>query len=86
MQRRTIKGRDDAIGAAEALTAEQSLALYTTGAADVSLLADRGRLVPGAVGDLVALSVDPLVASPEACRDGRVLVTIVGGEIVHDAR
>jgi predicted amidohydrolase YtcJ len=86
MQRRKIKGRDDAIGAAEALTAEQSLALYTTGAADVSLLADRGRLVPGAVGDLVALSVDPLVASPEACRDGRVLVTIVGGEIVHDAR
>jgi predicted amidohydrolase YtcJ len=86
MQRRTIKGRDDAIGANEALTAEQSLALYTTGAADVSLMPDRGRLVPGAVADLVALDVDPLAATPEECRDGRVLVTVVGGEVVHDAR
>jgi len=86
MQRRTIKGRDDAIGASEAITAEQSLALYTTGAADVSLMPDRGRLVPGALADLVALDVDPLAATPEACRDGRVLVTVVGGRIVHDAR
>jgi predicted amidohydrolase YtcJ len=86
MRRRTIKGRDDAIGADEAIDAAQALALYTTGAADVSLTPDRGRLVPGAVGDLVALDVDPLTASPEACRDGHVLATVVGGELVHDAR
>jgi predicted amidohydrolase YtcJ len=86
MRRRTIKGRDDAIGAAEAIDAAQSLALYTTGAADVSLTPDRGRLIPGAVGDLAALDVDPLTATPEECRDGHVLATVVGGELVFDGR
>jgi predicted amidohydrolase YtcJ len=86
MRRRTIKGRDDAIGASEAIDAAQSLALYTTGAADVSLTPDRGRLVPGAVGDLAALDVDPLTATPEECRDGHVLATVVGGELVFDGR
>jgi predicted amidohydrolase YtcJ len=86
MRRRTIKGRDDAIGAAEAIDAAQSLALYTTGAADVSLTPDRGRLIPGAAGDLAALDVDPLTATPEECRDGHVLATVVGGELVFDGR
>jgi predicted amidohydrolase YtcJ len=86
MQRRTVEGRDDPIGAQEAITAEQSLALYTTGAAVIARAEDRGRLAPGYVGDLVALDVDPLRDPPEACRDGRALVTVVGGEVVHDAR
>jgi predicted amidohydrolase YtcJ len=86
MRRRTIAGRDDPVGPDETITAEQSLALYTTGAAEVARAPDRGRLAPGSVADLVAVDVDPLRASPEACRDGRALVTIVGGEIVHDAR
>jgi predicted amidohydrolase YtcJ len=60
--------------------------LYTTGAAAVTLAPDRGRLAAGQVADLAALDVDPLRASPQACRDGRVLATIVGGELVHDAR
>jgi predicted amidohydrolase YtcJ len=38
------------------------------------------------VADLAALDVDPLHASPEACRDGHVLATMVGGELRHDAR
>ncbi|HET8757215.1 MAG TPA: amidohydrolase family protein [Solirubrobacteraceae bacterium] len=82
MQRRTIEGRDDAIGAHEAVDAEQALALYTTGAAAVTLAGDRGRLAAGCIGDLVALDVDPLTASPEDCRDGAVLATVVGGEQV----
>ncbi|MGX6446609.1 amidohydrolase [Patulibacter sp. S7RM1-6] len=86
MRRRTVKGRDDAIGADEAIDARQALALYTTGAATIARAEDRGRLAPGCVADLVALDVDPLRASPEACRDGRALVTMVGGEIAHDAR
>lgn len=86
MQRRTVAGRDDGIGAREALTAEQALTLYTTGAAKVALAGDRGRLAAGCVADLVALSVDPLRDSPEACRGGSVLVTVVGGEVVFDGR
>jgi predicted amidohydrolase YtcJ len=86
MQRRTIQGRDDPIGADEAVTAPQALALYTTGAATVALAGDRGRLAEGCVGDLVALDVDPLAASPEQCRDGSVLATVVGGELVFDGR
>jgi predicted amidohydrolase YtcJ len=45
-----------------------------------------GRLAEGCIGDLVALDVDPLAASPEQCRDGSVLATVVGGELVFDAR
>jgi predicted amidohydrolase YtcJ len=82
MRRRTINGGDDAIGAHEAVEPEQALALYTTGAAEVTLAPDRGRLAEGCVGDLVALDVDPLTATPEACRDGSVLATMVGGELV----
>jgi predicted amidohydrolase YtcJ len=86
MRRRTIQGRDDAIGAHEAVEADEALTLYTTGAAAVALAEDRGRLAEGCVGDLVALDVDPLAASPEACRDGAVLATVVGGELVYDGR
>ncbi|MBS1894648.1 MAG: amidohydrolase family protein [Actinobacteria bacterium] len=86
MRTRAIEGHEGPIGAAEAVTAEQALGLYTTGAAQVAMAPDRGRLVPGAVADLVALEVDPLAASPEDCRDAGVLATLVGGELVHDAR
>ena len=82
MQRRTIAGRDDAIGPQEAVDADQALALYTTGAAAIALARDRGRVAEGCIGDLVALDVDPLAASPEQCRDGTVLATVVGGERV----
>jgi predicted amidohydrolase YtcJ len=86
MRRRTIAGSDEPIGAEEAIDAEQALYLYTRGAAAVALAPDRGRLAVGALADLAALDVDPLRASPEACRDGRVLATMIGGEIVYDAR
>jgi predicted amidohydrolase YtcJ len=85
MQRRTVAGRDDPIGAHEADSAEQALALYTTGAAAIAVAPERGRLAPGAPADLVALSVDPLAATPEECRDGETLLTMVGGEAVYEA-
>jgi predicted amidohydrolase YtcJ len=86
MRRRTIDGSDDPIGPQEAIDGSEALALYTTGAAAVAMASDRGRLAPGDVADLAALDVDPLRASPEACRDGGVLATVVAGELVHDAR
>jgi len=38
------------------------------------------------LADLVATSVDPLVCEPRELLAARVLMTIVGGEAVHDAR
>jgi predicted amidohydrolase YtcJ len=82
LQRRTIAGGDEPVGAHEAVDAQTALELYTTGAAAVAVAPERGRLVPGAPADLVALGVDPLRATPEECRDGEVLLTMVGGDVV----
>jgi hypothetical protein len=86
MRTRAIEGRDDPVGPQEAVSADQALALYTTGAAQVAMAPDRGRLAPGCVADLAALELDPLSATAEACRDAGVHATLVAGELVHDAR
>ena len=86
MRTRAIEGSEEPVGPQEAVDAEQALALYTTGAAAVAMAPDRGRLAPGCAADLAALDVDPLRASPQACREGGVLATMVAGELVHDAR
>jgi predicted amidohydrolase YtcJ len=84
LQRRTIEGGDEPVGAHEAVDAQTALELYTTGAAAVAVAPERGRLTPGAPADLVALGVDPLRAAPEECRDGEVLLTMVGGDVVFE--
>lgn len=67
-----------------ALDAERALAMYTTGAAAVSLAAGRrGALAPGQAADWVALSVDPLAADPAAVREMTAIETAVGGRLVH---
>jgi len=85
LRTRAIAGRDEPVGADEAVDARTALQLYTTGAAAVAVAPERGRLEPGAPADLVALGVDPLAATPEECRDGEVLLTMVGGETVFEA-
>jgi len=85
LRRRTIAGGDEPVGPEQAIDAPAALALYTTGAAAVAVAPERGRLAPGAPADLVALSVDPLAATPEECRDGETLLTMVGGETVYEA-
>lgn len=69
---------DERIGALDALAA------YTVGAAHAAgAAAWQGRLVPGAVADLVAWDTDPLHAEPEALLGMRAVATLVGGEPVH---
>jgi predicted amidohydrolase YtcJ len=85
LRRRTVAGSDEPVGPAQAVSAQAALGLYTTGAAAVAVAPERGRLVPGAPADLAALSVDPLAATPEECRDGEALLTMVGGEVVFEA-
>jgi predicted amidohydrolase YtcJ len=76
--------------AEQAVTPEEALRAYTSGAAYASFLEDRtGVLAPGRWADLTVLDVDPLRAgasdAPEAILAGRVLLTVSGGRVVYEA-
>ena len=63
-----------------------ALAGYTTGAAWAGFAERRfGRLAPGLRADFVLIDVDPLLATPGALRNARVLETWIGGEKVFEA-
>lgn len=69
-----------------AVTAEQALRAYTEGPAAAAGLEHRqGRLLPGYDADLAAWDVDPLEAEPDAVREMRCVLTMVGGEVVQRA-
>ena len=59
----------------------EALAAWTSGAADVCALEDRGRLRAGQIADLVLVE-GPVETDPAACR---VLATVVGGALVYEA-
>ncbi len=65
----------------QALRPLEALEAWTSGAAAVCGLGDRGRLQTGRVADLVVVE-GPLEADPAACR---VLATVVGGEVAYEA-
>jgi predicted amidohydrolase YtcJ len=66
------------------LDAAAALRAYTEGPAAAAGLAHRqGRLLPGYDADLVAWDRDPVEAPAEALPDLRCLLTMVGGEGVH---
>lgn len=74
------------LGADEAISAEQGLAMYTRGSAWLSFSEhERGMIRPGLLADWVALSGDPLALEPMALRGVRVTATAVGGELVFRA-
>ncbi|MHC4991761.1 MAG: amidohydrolase [Planctomycetota bacterium] len=62
------------------LESEEALRAYTSGSAYALGLDDAGVLRRGALGDLVVLEGDPLAGGSP-----RVLVTVVGGNVVYDA-
>ncbi|PYM15439.1 MAG: hypothetical protein DMD81_15040 [Candidatus Rokuibacteriota bacterium] len=72
-------------GAEWAIPMADALRWYTLGSAHTAFEDDlKGTIEPGKLADLVALSVDPFAASPTEVRDAKVLLTMVGGRIVHD--
>jgi hypothetical protein len=81
--RRTASGH--VLGARERLGAAAALALYTRGAAHVLRADGRGRLVAGGPADLVVVTPDPCVASPDETLDTRVRLTMVAGQVVWRA-
>jgi predicted amidohydrolase YtcJ len=74
------------VGERERLTRAQALAALTRGGAWVTFAErERGRLAPGWAADLAVLEHDPLTAPLEALVGQTARLTVVGGEIVHDA-
>ncbi|MBI4942226.1 MAG: amidohydrolase [Actinobacteria bacterium] len=72
------------IGASRPLTGLEALTGYTLEAARVDG-GDGGVLRVGAPADLVAWGDDPALCSPEDVVDLPVLLTVVGGDVVHRA-
>ncbi len=71
----------------EAISVETALKAYTSSAAhagfDEKIL---GTIRPGHLADIVVLSEDVLSAEDHTIGDVRAVVTIVGGQVVYDAR
>jgi predicted amidohydrolase YtcJ len=66
----------------ERLDVDTVLRAFTEGSAYVNRLdADTGRLAPGMLADLVILDRDPL--ADRALGETKVLMTMLGGEVVH---
>lgn len=69
------------------ITVEQALRAYTTGAAFAGFAeGDRGVLSSGMLADLVMIDRDLTRVPPETIRDAKVLLTMVGGSVVFEAK
>jgi predicted amidohydrolase YtcJ len=69
----------------EKITIAQALGLYTTNAAYASFEENiKGSITPGKLADLVVLSDDPGRVAPEQIKDIKVVMTIIGGEVVWE--
>ncbi|MGE0746938.1 MAG: amidohydrolase [Rhodospirillales bacterium] len=80
--RQVLKGY--VLGAEHAITAKEALQLYTVNNARVlGVERDRGTIEAGKLADLTVLSQDILAVPPDAIRNTRALLTVVGGKIVH---
>jgi predicted amidohydrolase YtcJ len=83
--RDTIAG--GVLGADQRVTPEEALRMATIGNAWLMMEErEKGSIEVGKLADLVVLSDDPLTAPAPRVRDATVLMTLVGGTIVHDSR
>jgi predicted amidohydrolase YtcJ len=68
----------------EKLTLEEALRAYTYGSAYAAFQEkEKGTIAPGKLGDIVVLSDDLFSIPPDKIKDARVVLTVVGGRIVH---
>jgi hypothetical protein len=80
--RQVLKGY--ALGKEHAITPKEALTLYTINNARVmGVEAERGSIEVGKLADLAVLSQDILAVPPDAIRDTKALMTVVGGRVVY---
>jgi cyanophycinase len=71
----------------ERIDVETALRAYTVNNAwAAGEEAVKGQLAPGMLADIVVLDRDPFDVAPHELKDLQVLLTVVGGRIVHDGR
>ena len=81
--RDTISG--GVLGPDQRVTRAEALRMATMGNAWLMMEeAEKGSIEKGKLADLVVLSDDPLTCPEPRLRDATVLLTIVGGRVVHD--
>jgi predicted amidohydrolase YtcJ len=80
--RQVLKGY--VLGGDQAITPKEALQLYTVNNARVlGVEKERGTIEPGKLADLAVLSQDILAVPPDAIRNTKALLTVVGGKFVH---
>jgi predicted amidohydrolase YtcJ len=86
--RRTLDGaHPDGWIPAQKITVEEALRAYTTAGAFAQFEEnEKGTLATGKLADFVLIDHDLTRMPPETLRDARVLMTVVGGRVVYDAR
>jgi predicted amidohydrolase YtcJ len=79
--------RGGVLNRGERLTREQAIRLYTTYGAWLTFDENKkGSLEPGKLADLIVIDRDILKCPVNDVRDTKVLLTMVGGKIVWDAK
>lgn len=72
------------LGARQAMTPLEALAMHTKYGAYVTFEENmKGTLAPGKLADMAVLSQNPLTVTTGEIKDTRVLMTLVGGEVVY---
>jgi predicted amidohydrolase YtcJ len=80
--RQVLKGYT--LGKEHAITAKEALTLYTINNARIQRVEnDRGSIEPGKLADLAVLSQDITSVAPDAIRDTKAHLTVVGGKVVY---
>src|SRR3954465_11849155 len=80
--RQVLKGY--ALGKEHAITPKEALMLYTINNARIQgVEKERGSVEVGKLADIAVLSQDILAVPPDAIRDTKALMTILGGKIVY---
>jgi len=71
----------------ERVSVEEALRAYTSGSAYAAFEEkEKGTLAPGKLADVVVLSADLFTIPPEKIKDTRVVLTVVGGKVVYQAK
>jgi predicted amidohydrolase YtcJ len=85
VSRRGVRSGEPPYDEREAVTVEQAVRAYTRGSAYAEFMeGHKGALAPGMLADFIVLSQDIFAAAAARIPETKVLLTVVGGVIVHD--